>query len=80
MLNYKWIKIKKYFMLTFRIEKDENKFHTWCPELLGCHTFGDTPEIAIKNLKNAIELYIEDEVESQTFDNLISTKKDYVQV
>jgi len=52
-------------MLTFRIEKDGNKYHAFCPELKGCHTFGDTPKEALDNLKDAIELYLEDEIECQ---------------
>lgn len=68
-------------MITFRLEKDGNKIHAWCPELKGCHTFGDTAEEAIKNLKNAIELYIEDELEGQTFEDLIGeTSKKHVKV
>ena len=48
-------------MLTFHIEPNGKQFHAFCPQLKGCHTFGNTLEEAIKNLKNAIELYLEDE-------------------
>ncbi len=67
-------------MLTFKIKKDGNKFHAFCPELKGCHTFGSTPEEAIKNLKNAIEIYLEDELENQIFEDLIGEKKGYAKV
>ncbi|MFH1546676.1 MAG: type II toxin-antitoxin system HicB family antitoxin [Patescibacteria group bacterium] len=45
---------------TFRIEKDENEFHVWCPQLSGCHSHGKTRAEALKNLKDAIALYLED--------------------
>lgn len=67
-------------MLHFQIEKDSNQYHAFCPELKGCHTFGKTPEEAMKNLKNAIELYLQDEMESQTFEDLIFEKKEHVKV
>jgi len=41
------------------IEKDENGFYAWCPELKGCQSQGDTLEEAIANIKEAIELYLE---------------------
>ncbi len=47
---------------TFRtiIEPDENNtYHGWVPVLKGCHTFGNSIEETKKNLKEAIELYVE---------------------
>jgi len=41
------------------IEKDENGFYAWCPELKGCQSQSATLEGAIANIKEAIELYIE---------------------
>lgn len=41
------------------IEKDENGFYAWCPELKGCQSQGTTLEEAIANIKEAIELYLE---------------------
>ena len=41
------------------IEKDENGFYAWCPELRGCQSQGNTLEDAIANIKEAIELYLE---------------------
>ena len=61
-------------MLTFQLEQDGDKFHAFCNELKGCHTFGTTPEEALKNLKEAISLYLEDEMENQTLEGLISNK------
>ena len=41
------------------IEKDDNGFYAWCPELKGCQSQGATLEETISNIKEAIELYLE---------------------
>lgn len=42
------------------IEQDENKVYVaYVPELPGCHTEGDTIEEVMKNIKEAVELYLE---------------------
>jgi len=41
------------------IEKDENGYYAYCPELPGCQTQGDTFEEINANIKEAVELYIE---------------------
>jgi predicted RNase H-like HicB family nuclease len=41
------------------IEKDENGFYAWCPELKGCQSQGTTLEETLANIKEAIELYLE---------------------
>ena len=41
------------------IEKDENGYYAFCPELEGCQSQGDTFEEALNNVKEAIELYLE---------------------
>ncbi|MFA6341012.1 MAG: type II toxin-antitoxin system HicB family antitoxin [Candidatus Paceibacterota bacterium] len=41
------------------IEKDGKYFHGSVPALSGCHTFGKTIEETRKNLREAIELYLE---------------------
>jgi predicted RNase H-like HicB family nuclease len=41
------------------IEKDENGFYAWCPELKGCQSQGNTIEEAIAGIREAIELYLE---------------------
>lgn len=46
-------------MISFKIEKDGAGFHTWSPELPGCHSHGKTVKEAPANLKDAIELYLE---------------------
>ena len=43
------------------IQQDEDgRFNASCPELKGCHSYGDTIEEALKNIREAIELYLED--------------------
>jgi predicted RNase H-like HicB family nuclease len=58
--------------LTFKLEPDGRKWHAYCPELKGCHTFGQTKEEALKNLKEAVMLYLEDEVENQSMKAMLS--------
>jgi predicted RNase H-like HicB family nuclease len=41
------------------IEKDENGYYAYCPELDGCQTQGDSLEETINNMKEAIELYLD---------------------
>ena len=41
------------------IEKGEDGFHSWCPELKGCQSQGTTIEETIANIKEALELYLE---------------------
>jgi len=67
-------------MLTFRLEKDGGQYHAFCPELKGCHTFGGTPDQALKNLKDAVSLYLDDELEEQTFNDLINEAKKNVKI
>lgn len=55
---------------TFKVEKDGAEFHAWSPELPGCHTHGKTVGLALENLKDAIQLYLdtvmEEEIARQT--------------
>ena len=71
---------KRFSMISFKVEKDGEKFHAFCPELKGCHTFGANPEEALKNLKNAVSLYLDNELEEQTFDYLIDEAKKNVKI
>ncbi len=41
------------------IEKDENGYYAYCPELPGCQTQGDTFEEINTHIKEAVELYLE---------------------
>ena len=46
------------------IEKDEEAYYAFCPELQGCYTRGDKHEEALTNIKDAIRLHVEDRLES----------------
>jgi len=39
---------------------DRMAYHAYCPALKGCHTWGYSYEEALKNIKEAVDLYIED--------------------
>lgn len=42
-------------------EKEEDGgYSVWIPDLPGCTSQGDTLELAIENIKESIELYLED--------------------
>ncbi len=45
--------------LSVVIEKDDEGYFAYCPELKGCMTQGDSFEAVMENLKEAIELYLE---------------------
>lgn len=63
--------------LTFKLEKDGDQWHAFCPELSGCHTFGSTKQEALAHLKNAVLLYLEDEIDNQSMNAVIvSTEKE----
>ncbi len=59
------------------IEKDENGYYAFCPELKGCHSQGDTLEDVLENIKEAIELYVEtlspDEIRSCLSQEILTT-------
>lgn len=41
------------------IEKDDFGYFAYVPDLKGCHTQGESLEEVMKNMKEAIELYVE---------------------
>jgi predicted RNase H-like HicB family nuclease len=41
------------------IEKDENGYYAFCPELKGCQSQGDSFEEVMANIREAVELYLE---------------------
>lgn len=47
------------YKVSIVIERDDNGYYVYCPELEGCHTQGDTIEEAMDNIREAIELYLE---------------------
>jgi predicted RNase H-like HicB family nuclease len=54
----------KTYRFSVVIEKDEESYFAFCPELQGCYTQGDTYEEALENIKDAIRLHIEDRLEA----------------
>lgn len=55
----------------FRIVVEPDKFedgkeawHASCPVLQGCHTWGHTYEEAVANIREAIDLYVQDLLEA----------------
>ncbi|HLZ11904.1 MAG TPA: type II toxin-antitoxin system HicB family antitoxin [Candidatus Acidoferrum sp.] len=55
----------------FKVRVDPDKFedgraawHASCPALKGCHTWGHTYEEALANVREAIDLYVQDLIES----------------
>ena len=59
------------------IEKDENGFYAFSPELEGCQTQGDSLEEIMANMKEAIELYLEtlseEEIKSALSKEILTT-------
>jgi predicted RNase H-like HicB family nuclease len=41
------------------IEKDPLGYYAYCPQLIGCQSQGDTFEEVLRNIKEALELYLE---------------------
>lgn len=49
-------------------EEKEGGFSVWVPSLPGCASQGESFEEAVKNIKEAITLYLEDEKSIETDD------------
>ena len=47
-------------------EEKEGGFSVWVPDLPGCASQGETFEEALSNIKEAIELYVEDAPSANT--------------
>ena len=45
-------------------EDGRKAYHAFCPALPGCHTWGHTAEEALVNIREAVELYVEDLIEA----------------
>ena len=63
-------------MAVFQEEK-AGGFSVWVPDLPGCASQGETFEEALKNIREAIELYLEDSDKSSEKDEL-DYKKQFV--
>jgi predicted RNase H-like HicB family nuclease len=40
------------------VERDEDSFYAYCPELKGLHVGGDTEQEAVENARNAASAYL----------------------
>jgi len=54
----------KTYRFSIVIEKDEEGYFAFCPELQGCYTQGDTYEEVLENIKDAIRLHVNDRLEN----------------
>jgi predicted RNase H-like HicB family nuclease len=59
----------KSYVFSVVIEEDtfedgRQAYHAYCPGLKGCHTWGYTYDEALVNIQEAVQLYIEDVLES----------------
>jgi len=54
----------KNYRFSVIVEKDEDGYFVYCPDLQGCYTQGDTFEEAVTNIKDAIKLHVEDRLAS----------------
>ena len=50
----------KHLTLPIVIEEDSDGYYVSCLALQGCYSQGDTYEEALKNIKDAVRLHIED--------------------
>ncbi|MBI2906312.1 MAG: type II toxin-antitoxin system HicB family antitoxin [Chloroflexi bacterium] len=54
----------KSYRFAIIVQKDEDGYSAYCPELQGCYTQGDTFEEVMANIKDAIRLHVEDRLAS----------------
>ena len=59
----------KTYIFDVTIEEDafedgQKAYHASCPALKGCHSWGHTYEEALANVREAVELYVEDLIEA----------------
>lgn len=45
------------------IEKGRDGYYAFCPELQGCYTQGNTYEEVLENIKDVVQLHVEDRIE-----------------
>ena len=57
-LVYSWH--MKLYNFSIVIEQDKDGYFAFCPELQGCYTQGETYEEAMANIKDVINLHLED--------------------
>ena len=74
----KKVKVLEYNTI-FEKEKDGG-YSVWVPSLSGCCSQGDTFEEALKNIKEAIELYLEDAKEEDLEESKVTKNQFMVPV
>ncbi len=55
----------KRYKVSVVIEKDEDGYFAFSPELQGCYAHGESYEEVIENIKDAIRLHLEDRIENK---------------
>lgn len=55
----------KNYHFTIVVEKDENGYVAFCPQLQGCYAQGDSYEEVMINIEDAIRLHLEDRIEAK---------------
>ena len=41
------------------VEEQNNAYHAYCPNLKGCHSWGDTVEEAMRYIEEALQFYVD---------------------
>jgi len=54
------------YQVSVVIERDEDGFYAYCPQLEGCHSQGDTLDEILRNIQEAVALYLETLSEAET--------------
>lgn len=62
MLGRAYNSAMKHLTLPIVIESDGDGYYVSCPALQGCYSQGDTYEEAVRNIKDAIRLHVEDRI------------------
>jgi predicted RNase H-like HicB family nuclease len=47
------------------LEKDDDGYYAWCPELKGCQSQGSSFEEALANIREAVEFFLETMAEEE---------------
>ena len=55
------------------IEQDEDGFFAYCPQLEGCHSQGNTLDEIMRNIQEAVSLYLETLSDEETRELLSRT-------
>ncbi len=52
------------YLFSVVVERDEDEYFAFCPELQGCYSQGETYDEALQNIKDAMHLHVEDRLEN----------------